>query len=292
MSFLFVDRILENTPGQHIVGLKFVTSNDAYLIGSKDGPIFMPSLIGETLGQLAAWSVIDAANYEYRPVAGVASDVEISGHAKIGDVIHLESWIDRWDTQAVEYHSIARVNDHVIFTITNALGPMLPLTDFSDPEVVRREFAKINRPGKYSPLPITDETLIWTASRLSGSYAAFDHILEWEPGTHAKAVKLVSLSAPFFPDHFARKPVLPLTILLQAKTELAQNLLMASRDETWRLKRFEKVKMNGFVQPGDALMCQAVVKNQTESEAQVLFTSTVDEQRVCVALALFVKEPA
>lgn len=286
MSFLFVDRILADTPGKHILGIKHVTSQDYYLMTSPTGMLFMPALIGETLGQLAAWSVIHAADYQFRPVAGMANQVVVSGHARPGEVIELESWIDEWDQTAVKYHSEARVNDRVIFTIGQAIGPMLPMTTLSDPEQVRREYAKIYRPGTFTPFPYSEETRQCSLSLRNSAVTNVEHILEWESGQRAVTLKCVSLSAPYFPDHFGIKPVLPLTILLQTKTQLAEQLL----GDAWKLREFHKIKMSEFVQPGDVIRIETLVKSKTDQEASLQWISTVNEQRVCIATATFRKE--
>ena len=70
----------------------------------------------------------------------------------MGETLLLESFIDHLDDQAVQYHSIARIQDEVIFTIDGALGPLLPLEDFIDPIEVRRQFSEIDRPGDW-PYP-------------------------------------------------------------------------------------------------------------------------------------------
>lgn len=290
MSFLFVDRILQEEPGKFIKGIKFVTAQDTYLMASAAGLIFYPALIGETLGQLAAWTIIHASDYQYRPIAGVANDIRIFGNAKPGDVLELECIIHRWDTQAIEYEGIARVAGQTVFSIGSAIGPMVLLTDFSDPERVRSEYQRINRPGEFTLLPLSDETAILGSAVQTSVYAQYDHILEWEPGVHAKAVKLVSLTAPYFPDHFARKPVLPLTLLLQSQSNLAAALLNAGQSENWNLSRYSKVKMNEFVQPGDALVTDFQVKSRDEDETLIQMISSVNEERVCVSQAVFRKE--
>ena len=82
MSFLFVDKILSMDAEQKVVGIKHVTANDKYLAKDRLGKlILMPSIIGETLGQLGAWYVMQACGFEKRPVAGVVPSVTILGNA-------------------------------------------------------------------------------------------------------------------------------------------------------------------------------------------------------------------
>ena len=73
MRFLFVDRILALTPGGVTQGIKHVTSDDYYLcLDEQSRRYFVPSLVGETVGQLAAWNVMLSNDFTKRPVAGIA----------------------------------------------------------------------------------------------------------------------------------------------------------------------------------------------------------------------------
>src|SRR3990167_2240402 len=150
MCFLFVYRIVATVPGKLIRGLKHVTWDDAYLVYDKEGRIaFAPSLIGETLGQLAAWNVMAFHDFSLRPVAGIVASARLLRAVHPGETLLLESVIDELDDTAVRYHSIAKEGKEPVFIVDGAIGPLLPMTNFIGIDVVRCQFNEINRPGDW-----------------------------------------------------------------------------------------------------------------------------------------------
>lgn len=288
MRFLFVDRIIELSPGEFVRGLKHITRDDFYLgTGPQGRTCFISSLIGETLGQLAAWSVMAKNNFSLRPVAGVVASAKPHRPAYLGETLLLEAWIDNLDDQAVLYHGQAKIGDEPVFTLEGALGPLLPMEQFIDEALVRRQFAEINRPGEWSqisgacqnqqPIPFAQSS---EPKLLSFE---FDRILSLNEGEGLMAEKRISIASPYFPDHFPNKPVLPMTVLLEAKLNLATTYLKAcGLVDKYQVSELRRVKMNGFVQPGDILQTALRVKSQSDSELVLAFKSEVAGQRVCV----------
>lgn len=285
MRFLFVDRILHSIKGERIQGIKHITADDYYLSLTDTGRHhFMPSLIGETLGQLAAWNIMDALDFTKRPVAGVVASVTVHRPAYVGDTLLLESYIDALDDMAVQYHSVARVGDDTVFTIEGALGPLLPMDDFIGQAEVRRQFTEINRPGEWpvASMPFF-EPLLPDGRHLSAQCPSFDAICMSEPGIQLSAVKRISRSAPYFADHFPNKPVLPMTMLLECKLNLARELIKrAAFQQSYQMSAMRRIKMNEFVYPGDVVTCHVSVKKQDEHELVLSFRSEVEGKRVCV----------
>ena len=230
MRFLFVDKILQLVPGEVIRGIKHVTPDDSYLVQDETGrACFASSLIGETLGQLAAWNVMVANDFKFRPVAGVVASARLFRPAYLGDTLLLESFIDHLDESAVQYHSIARVGDETVFTVDGALGPLLPMATFIDDHDVRGQFAEINRPGDWStPSSSSSQnpnSTLWSEAHTLATCLRFDRLLASEPGIAMTAEKRISRAAPYFPDHFPNNPVLPMTVLLECKLHLAKIFL-------------------------------------------------------------------
>lgn len=285
MRFLFVDRILELTPGSVARGIKHLTRDDAYLSPDEKGRLcFFPSLIGETLGQLAAWNVMVSNDFTLRPVAGVVASACLHRPAYLGETLLLESVIESLDDRAVLYHSAAYVGKDKVFSIEGALGPLLPMADFIDEHLVRRQFAEINRPGDWPYLgqavcelsPTTDTS--WRIPPMQ-----FDRILASEPGLSLTAEKCISRAAAYFPDHFPNKPVLPMTVLLESKLNLAQTFLSyAGFEKSYKIIELRKIKMNDFVYPGDVVVSTVKVKEQNAEQLTLSYRSEVDGKRVCV----------
>ncbi len=282
MRFLFVDRILQlSSSAGSARGIKRITQDDIYVTADTEGQFcFMPSIIGETLGQLTAWEVMANCDFQKRPVAGVVERATLHHSAYVGDTLALESWIDRQDDESVRYHGHVHVGDTLIFSLEGALGPMLPMDEFIDSALVRRQFAEINRPGDW-PLPQTVvQTPLPTTNRPVS--LCFDAITLDEPGVRMDAVKQITRASPYFPDHFPYKPVLPLTVLLECKMQLAQTFLARAGLSTYRIRALQRIKMNDFVQPGDEVHTQVSVKSQTEEAMVLHFRSEVAGKRVCV----------
>lgn len=283
MRFLFVDRIIELIPGELIRGIKHITADDAYLHQDKQGKYyFASSLIGETLGQLAAWNVMLRNNFQARPVAGLVDSARLFRRAYVGETLLLESMIDCLDDTAVQYHSRARIGDELIFTVDGALGPLLPMDDFIDDSQVRQQFAEINRPGDWPSANDKGISLIKAIPTVSTAMT-FDRILTHEPGLAIVAEKRISRSAPYFADHFPKKPVLPMTVLLECKLALAQNFIEQAQFPTqYHVSELRKIKMKEFVHPGDVLVCHLQVKQQDEQQLILSYRSEVEGKRVCV----------
>jgi 3-hydroxymyristoyl/3-hydroxydecanoyl-(acyl carrier protein) dehydratase len=287
MRFLFVDQILKRNHPRHIAGLKHITIDDPYLCNYKDGSslCFMPSLIGETIGQLAAWQVMHEQEFKRRPVAGVVAQACIYKPAFVGDTLFIECEIDAVDEVAVEYHGQASVNGELVFKVDGAIGPMLPMQQFIDEAVVRQQFQEINRPieddlpayiNRFAEFsrPVVDKP----SYRLQ-----FDGLVSMLPGESCRAFKKITRAAIYLADHFPNKPVLPLTVLLECKSHLAQTFLQESAwKSNYQLVRMERIKMSEFVEPGDVIETELVVKKRKDSELVLHCRSYVGQKRVCV----------
>jgi 3-hydroxymyristoyl/3-hydroxydecanoyl-(acyl carrier protein) dehydratase len=287
MRFLFVDKIVHISPGEWVGGIKHITRDDAYVTQDEQGrTCFIPSLIGETLGQLAAWNVMQHNDFTLRPVAGVVASARLHRPAYVGETLLLESHIDSLDDRAVQYHSVARVGEELVFSIEGALGPLLPMADFIDAELIRQQFTEIFHPADWAEVcskksAVAGDELIKHGPTIAPM--VFDRIISSEAGVSIVAEKRISLAAPYFPDHFPKKPVLPLTVLLECKLNLAREFIAQARlPIKYQVSELRKIKMSDFVQPGDVVVCHVKVKQQTDEEIILTYRSEVDGKRVCV----------
>lgn len=288
MRFLFVDRIVQSSPGELVRGIKHVTRDDFFLTVDEQGRYcFISSLIGETLGQLAAWNVMQHNGFSHRPVAGIVASARLHRPVYVGETLLLESFIDNLDEAAVQYHSVARVGEELIFSVEGALGPLLPMDDFIAADEVRRQYAEIDNPGDWSAIsamsvPLPEEELLLN-SLLTTVPMVFDRICSSEAGVSLVAEKRITRAAPYLPDHFPKKPVLPMTVLLECKLNLAREFVArAGYPVDYRVSEFRKIKMNEFVHPGDVVECCVTVKRHTEDELILSYRSEVAGKRVCV----------
>jgi 3-hydroxymyristoyl/3-hydroxydecanoyl-(acyl carrier protein) dehydratase len=290
MNFLFVDRILELKEGKSAKGLKHITADDPYLKTNSKGQLVLSScIIGEALGQLTAWNVMKVNHFSLRPVAGIVNEVQFYREAFLGETVILNTEIERLDEQVVVYNSYASICEEKIFSIGHSMGPLLSMEDFIAPEEAQRQFEMINRPGEYdaSSRVLQDSLSVCPSTHCS----FFDHILELQP-KGILAEKKISLLAPYFVDHFPRKPVLPLTLLLEGQLELADYFLQKELGEGEAFKGFKpaalvKVKMKQFVMPGDRLISSLKIKEQTDEKIVFECKSMVEDKKVCSAEMIF-----
>ena len=280
--FHFVDQILELDPGRHPLGVKHVTPGDTFVRPTAGGePALLSCIIGEALGQLGAWNVMAAKDFSVRPVAGVVGEVVITGEAAVGDSILLDTRIDSVTDDAVFYHAIATVDGTEVLRLENTLGPLLPMEQFNDPDELRERFGRIHCPGAPAEAP-----------KLEGDPAvpfdmSFDEILSLESGKEATAVRQVSGREAFLADHFPKKPVLPLSLLLESLLQLGQKLLVEDGGARFVPTGARKVKMTRFVEPGSSLVAKIRVVERSAQNALLKFRCEVDGGRVCVGEAKY-----
>ena len=277
--FHFVDQILELDPGRHALGIKRVRTDEIFVRLNADGKATLLScILGEALGQLGAWSVMAAKGFTVRPVAGVVGEVAISGEAAVGDSVLLDTTIDSVTDDAVFYHAAASVGGATVLRLENTLGPLLPMEQFNDPKEMRERFARIRHSGDSAGEPQTGEG---TAAPFDLS---FDEILSFESCKEATAVRTLCGSEAFLRDHFPRKPVLPLSLLLESMLQLGQELLEDS-GSLYVPAGAQKVKMSRFVEPGSSLLAKVQVTERSAEKALMKFRCEVNGERVCVGQA-------
>lgn len=275
MHFSFVDRILELEPGKRVLAVKHVTADEPFLEMRGGRAALVTCIIGEALGQAGAWSVMAANDFTKRPVAGVVAEVELLGEAFVGDTILLDTTIDSIADDAVVYHSVGTVRGRTVFALRDGLGPLLPMEQFNDPADVREHFRLLNRPGRFEEAP--EGGRIPADAPETNPFVRFDRIVSIDE-KEAVAVKNLTIRSPYFRDHFQRKPVLPLSLLLEMHLQLGRKLMPGKRPS-----RLRNVKMSDWVPPGSSLVGRVRVK-----EPGVLaIRSEVEGKRVCIAEAEF-----
>jgi 3-hydroxymyristoyl/3-hydroxydecanoyl-(acyl carrier protein) dehydratase len=108
----------------------------------------------------------------------------------------------------------------------------------------------------------------------------------FEPGKGATAVRFLSGREEYLADHFPRKPVLPLSLLLESLLQLGQRLLEGC-DPPYVPIAVRKIKMKRFVEPGSSLVAKLRVKEQNADEALLKFFCELDGARVCAGEARY-----
>lgn len=290
MNFLFIDRILALEPGKTAVALKHVTASDVYLFKNHANQIALYScIVGEAIGQLCSWNVIQGTNYNLRLIGGVVGEVHLHSEPLLGETIILENTIEVLDidNNVCHFHGIGRVGDRTILELKDGLGPIMPIEQFGDVELVKKEYEILYRPGETPKL--TEGRLLEQNILINPSFLNYDTILEWETGKKAVAQKNISMTAPFFRDHFPQRPILPVTLMIQSNLLLANEFLSELLVPNQYLKAIavRRVKMNDFVYPGTILVTHLQVKKHEENQIILTFRTESEGKRVCVCEAEF-----
>jgi 3-hydroxymyristoyl/3-hydroxydecanoyl-(acyl carrier protein) dehydratase len=119
-------------------------------------------------------------------------------------------------------------------------------------------------------------------SRFPGITAPDLSLIDRIPGQRLRAAMRVPVSAPFFGDHFPRRPVFPATLLLDAQIRLAVRLAGETLPPGQRLRpaRVADVKMRSFILPGQAVELEAGMRSATDGAAELTLGAMVDGKRV------------
>jgi 3-hydroxymyristoyl/3-hydroxydecanoyl-(acyl carrier protein) dehydratase len=254
-AFSFVDRITSVQPGVSIHG--------TYAIPSRLKE-FSSSLVAEAAGQLAAWAAMAAVDFKSRPVDGIAGLVEMLAPVQPGQTLELSANLESVDPEAAAYGAAVSVNGSPVLRLHHCVGPMLPVEDFDDPQALRERFALIRGDGA-TPGAFGDLTAM-TLENLNG-----------EPGQTTRARLQVPAEAPFFADHFPRRPVFPGSLLMQFKLQLvaklAAQLPPPAGASGWRLESLADMKLRSFIPPGEVLELEAKLAAVSGGTASVAVES-------------------
>lgn len=250
-AFSFVDRITRLEPGVRAAGRYWIPGAIAR---------FPPSLVAEAVGQLAAWASMSQLDFRFRPVAGLAGEALFVRDAAPGQTLDLEVTIESCDEGAISYGGAASVNGSQVLALSHCVGPMLPMEEFDDPAAVRADFEVLRGAGA-------------PAGRFQGVSPRAVAVIERVPGERLRAELRVPKTAPFFGDHFPRRPVFPGTLLLDTQIGLAVQLAgdAAPLRNAGPLApaRVSDVKMRAFIPPGQVLELRLELQSATQAGATI-----------------------
>ncbi len=233
----------------HFAAFSFVDRITAFEAGTRARAEFavppqiasFPScLVAEAVGQLAAWVAMVKVSFRGRPVAALANQTRFHGEVLPGDRLELGVEIESCDDDAVAYAGWARVNGALVIELQDCLGPMLPVEEFDSPVALADRFELLRGAGA-------------APGRFQGVVAPRIVAGATVPGESVSATLHVPTAAPFFDDHFPRRPVFPATLLLDAQIGMALQLAAPGHVPA----RMTHVKMRSFMAPGDVLRIEA-----------------------------------
>lgn len=239
-AFSFVDRITEFEAGRRARGVFAVPAGIA---------AFPSCLVAEAVGQLAAWAAMDAIGFRGRPVAALANETRFHAEVRPGDLLELAVDLESCDDDAVAYAGRAHVGGRLVIELVDCLGPMLPVADFDAPEALAARLALLRGEGA-------------APGRFGGVAPAQLAPVAGEPGV---AMLQVPAAAPFFADHFPRRPVFPATLMLDALIGLARSVAPAGHVPAV----LTHVKVRSFTEPGARLRLEAAPSAADSSRIQL-----------------------
>lgn len=266
-AFSFVDRIQPGASGTQIRGSYHIPAALAD---------FSSSLVAEATGQLAAWGAMAAVDFRARPVAGIASRVLMTGTARPGQTLELAAALESVDEEAIGYSGSATVNGVEILRLEHCVGPMMPVQEFDDPQLLRDRLALLRDAGATSGAFGGVPTM--TLNRTNG-----------EAGQIARATLQVPASAPLFADHFPRKPVFPGSLLMHHQLQLATALateIPPPHGAAWSLRQISDMKLRSFIPPGSLLELEVKLLGRGDQTAELSLEGRREQRLVGAARVL------
>lgn len=260
MGFLFVDRI--EALDEH--GARGQLDRPA---GAAPPPHW---LILEAVGQLAAWAAMARTGFASRPVAALIGEGAL-GAAPWCDgrdgPVELAARLERVDSRAVLYSGTATCGGREIARLTRCVGPLLPVELFDDPATLRQRLAALRQGGD--------------AARGAGQVVV--PVLEsvaTTTGGGRRATLQVPDQAPYFADHFPRRPVFPASLLAAALDTLAAPLAAESlHGAAARAVTVREYKVRAFSEPGQRLELGAELESVRDGCASLRLQAMVGGRR-------------
>ncbi len=269
-AFTFCDRITEYVPAQRARAQFAIPAGIA---------AFPSCLVAEATGQLAAWVSMAHIGFRGRPVAALAGQTHYLREVAPGETLDLTVDIEHCDAESVAYSGRAQVGDETVLKLVDCVGPMLAQDEYDSAEDLAAQFALLCNGGA-------------PPGRFGGVAAPVLETLEDAPGTRRRAKLQVPASAPYFADHFPRRPVFPATLLLDAALRVATSFVNVSPDgqAKYRPVRVTDVKMRDFTLPGQTIEIAIEPLAATNAGPRVSVVARNGERTVATARAEFVAE--
>lgn len=116
-----------------------------------------------------------------------------------------------------------------------------------------------------------------------------DRFIEFEKGSHAKAIKNVSLAEEHLHDHFPAFPVMPGSLMLEGMAQTGGILLGQVHDfkHVVILAKVPKLEFHSWAIPGDTLTYSAKLLEARDEGGMVSCTAHVGERLVAEAEIVF-----
>jgi 3-hydroxymyristoyl/3-hydroxydecanoyl-(acyl carrier protein) dehydratase len=191
-------------------------------------------------------------------------------------MLQLQADIERCDAEAVAYSGKAFIDGKLALDLVDSVGPMLPMDEFDAPEAVRADFHTLlgagAAPGRFGgvPLPELGDRQLQPGERLGATLQVPE-----------------AAAAPYFADHFPRRPVFPGTLLMDAlaalSVQLAQQCAPLAAAGELVAGTVAQVKIRSFTAPGALLQLEAVLQDADAQRARLKVMARSDDKTVASA---------
>lgn len=120
-----------------------------------------------------------------------------------------------------------------------------------------------------------------------------DRFVEFRSGSHARALKNVTLAEEHLHDHFPSFPVMPGSLIIEGMAQTGGILLgeMTRFENLVVLAKIPKVVFHGCACPGDSLVYDVKLLDSREDGGIVECTARVGERLVAEAEIVFARIP-
>jgi len=117
-----------------------------------------------------------------------------------------------------------------------------------------------------------------------------DRFIEFESGSHAKAIKNVSLAEEHLHDHFPGFPVMPGSLMIEGMAQTGGILLGEVNDFKYNviLAKIPRVDFHSSAVPGDQLTYSATLNEVREEGGTVTVQATAGDRLVADCEIMFV----
>ena len=159
---------------------------------------------------------------------------------------------------------------------------MLPVADFDSPEALRQRLALLRDGGA-------------TPGCFHGVAPLHVSVTHRVPGKALRGTLDVPADAPFFGDHFPRRPVFPAMLLLDTKMRLALDLARgapALHGTTPHPRRVTHVKMRSFIVPSQRLELDVALEAAKDGIVKAMLSAKTGDRLVASARLELAGDPA
>jgi 3-hydroxymyristoyl/3-hydroxydecanoyl-(acyl carrier protein) dehydratase len=272
MGFNFIDKITTFESQKLAKGIKIISSSEKPYFANENK--LYPMMLIEAIGQLNAWITMEMNNFQVRPIAILYGELNLYDTAELGDQLIIETELKRFDEGTSLFDGRVMLNDKILVEVIDAAGSFLDIENFAFPDVYQTMFENLKMASSVKTLAKPIEQM----DRLFD----YDHVEQIEDNKII-ATKHISGSYGFFKDHFPKKPILPISILLQNNVELGKLMLEKKGLAVNKIKHIQlnNIKMRDFISPGSLLTTSIELLDQGANQITCKIDNTVNDKIVC-----------